>query len=103
MARYVPDGEMSTLGAEMWGAGKLIELLAKRFPANPTAADFLDGLYALRGETVGGIFPPLAFVKGKGHAATNQCVIPVKVAGGQFKPLSDDRFSCAPGWTPVTP
>ena len=103
MARYVPDGEMSTLGAEMWGAGKLIELLAKRFPANPTSADFLDALYSLRGETAGGIFPPLAFVKGKGHAATNQCVVPVKVVGGQFKPLSDDQFSCAPGWKPVTP
>ena len=103
MARYVPDGEMSTLGAEMWGAGKLIELLARRFPANPTAADFLDGLYGLRGETVGGIFPPLAFVKGRGHGATNQCVVPVKVVGGQFKPASDDKFSCAPGWTPVSP
>ncbi|MCA1844721.1 MAG: ABC transporter substrate-binding protein [Actinobacteria bacterium] len=103
MARYVPDGEMSTLGAEMWGTGKLIELLAKRFPANPTSADFLNGLYALRGETVGGIFPPLAFVKGKGHGDTNQCVVPVKVVSGQFKPLSDDQFSCAPGWRPVTP
>ena len=57
----------------------------------------------LRPETAGGIFPPLAFVKGKGHAATNQCVVPVKVVGGQFKPLSDDQFSCAPGWKPVTP
>jgi branched-chain amino acid transport system substrate-binding protein len=103
MARYVPDGEMSTLGAEMWGAGKLIETLATRFPANPTSASFLDGLYALRGETVGGIFPPLAFVKGQGHGATNQCVVPVKVVGGQFKPASDDQFSCAPGWKPVTP
>ncbi len=103
MARYVPDGEMSTLGAEMWGAGKLIELLAKRFPANPTPADFLDALYSLRGETVGGIFPPLAFVQGKGHRDTNQCVVPVKVVGGEFKPLSDDQFSCAPGWRPVMP
>jgi branched-chain amino acid transport system substrate-binding protein len=103
MARFLPDGELSTLGAEMWGSGKLIELLARRFPANPASADFLDGLYALRGETVGGIFPPLAFVKGKGHAATNQCVVPVKVVAGQFKPLSDDQFSCAPGWRPVTP
>ena len=103
MARYVPDGEMSTLGAEMWGAGKLIELLARRFPANPGSADFLDGLSSLRGETVGGIFPPLAFAKGRGHGATNQCVVPVKVVGGEFKPLSDDQFSCAPGWKPVTP
>ncbi|MDQ1503428.1 MAG: branched-chain amino acid transport system substrate-binding protein, partial [Actinomycetota bacterium] len=103
MERFVPGGELSTLGAEMWGSGKLIEVLARRFPANPTSADFLDALYALRGETVGGIFPPLAFVKGQGHVATNQCVVPVKVVGGQFKPLSDDQFSCAPGWRPVTP
>ena len=58
MARHLPDGELSTLGAEMWGAGKLIEVLAKRFPVNPTSADFLDALHSLRGETAGGIFPP---------------------------------------------
>jgi branched-chain amino acid transport system substrate-binding protein len=103
MGRYLPDGELSTLGAEMWGAGKLIEILARSFPANPTSADFLTGLHGLRGETVGGIFPPLAFTKGKGHAATNQCVIPVKVVGGQFVPQSDEQFSCAPGWRPVNP
>lgn len=77
--------------------------LAKRFPANPTSAHFLDALHSLRGETVGGIFPPLAFARGKGHADTNQCVIPVKVVDGKFQPSSDDRFSCAPGWRPVTP
>jgi branched-chain amino acid transport system substrate-binding protein len=103
MARFVPDGELSTLGAEMWGSGKLIEILARRFPANPTSADFLDALHSLRGETVGGIFPPLAFAKGRGHADTNQCVVPVKVVNGTFQPLSDDQFSCAPGWRPVTP
>ncbi|HEV7862577.1 MAG TPA: hypothetical protein VGR20_07750, partial [Acidimicrobiia bacterium] len=100
---YLPDGELSTLGAEMWGSGKLIEILARSFPANPTSADFLTALYALRGETVGGIFPPLAFTRGTGHAATNQCVIPVKVVAGKFVPQSDDQFSCAPGWRPVTP
>lgn len=103
MARYLPEGELSTLGAEMWGSGKLIEVLAKRFPANVTSADFLDALYSLRGETAGGIFPPLAFRKGTGHADTNQCVIPVKVVNGKFQPLSDEQFSCAPGWRPVTP
>jgi branched-chain amino acid transport system substrate-binding protein len=103
MARYLPEGELSTLGAEMWGSGKLIEVLARGFPATVTSADFLDALHSLRGETVGGIFPPLAFAKGRGHADTNQCVIPVKVVNGKFQPLSDEQFSCAPGWRPVTP
>ncbi|MCA1845632.1 MAG: hypothetical protein LC792_21045, partial [Actinobacteria bacterium] len=103
MDRFVPGGIKSGFGGEMWGAGKLLEVLAKSLPADPTSADFLDALYALRGETVGGIFPPIAFKRGTGHGDTNPCIIPVKVEGRQFVPASNDQFFCPPGWKPVQP
>src|SRR5581483_2372067 len=54
MARFVPGGARGGMGANVWVAGKLIEKLAERFPPKPTSADFLNGLYSLRGETLGG-------------------------------------------------
>ena len=103
MDRFVPGGIKSAFGGEMWGTGKLLEILARSLPADPTSADFLKALYALRGETVGGIFPPIAFRQGAGHGDTNPCIIPVKVEGRRFVPASNDQFVCPPGWQPVQP
>ena len=103
MDRFVPGGVKSAFGGEMWGAGKLLEILARSLPAEPTSADFLAALYALRGETVGGIFPPIAFKPGVGHGDTNPCIIPVKVEARRFVPASNDQFLCPPGWQPVQP
>lgn len=103
MDRFVPGGIKSAFGGEMWGTGKLLEILARSLPAEPTSADFLKALYALRGETVGGIFPPIAFKPGVGHGDTNPCIIPVKVEARQFVPASNDQFLCPPGWQPVQP
>ena len=101
MDRLAPGMEKSTQHAEIWAAGKLLELLAKSFPADPGPADVLAGLYGLRNETVGGLLPPLAFARDGGHGATNQCVIPVQVNNKGFVPASQDQFVCAPGWKPV--
>ena len=103
MDRFVPGGVKSAFGGEMYGTGKLLEILAKSIPADPTSADFLKALHALRGETVGGIFPPLAFKQGTGHGDTNPCIIPVKVENRQFVPASNNQFLCPPGWKPVQP
>jgi branched-chain amino acid transport system substrate-binding protein len=99
--RYVPGAAKSTVQAETWAAGKMVEILARTFPADPRPADFLDALYGLRNETVGGLFPPVTFQRDSGHGAVNQCVIPVRVERGAFVPSSQDRFVCAPGWKPA--
>ena len=103
MDRFVPGGVKSAFGGEMWGAGKLLEILAKSLPADPASGDFLKALYALRGETVGGVFPPIAFKPGTGHGDTNPCIIPVKVENRSFVPASNYQFFCPPGWKPVQP
>jgi branched-chain amino acid transport system substrate-binding protein len=91
------------MGSVVWAAGKLLEKAAERFSARPTAGDVLEGLYALKGETLGGRLPPLTFARGRGHADTNTCHVPMIVKGGQVVPLiGPAHFSCTPGWKPVT-
>jgi branched-chain amino acid transport system substrate-binding protein len=98
--RYAPGAIKGNLGQVVWAAGKLLEVVAKGFGPNPTKNDFLTGLYALRGETLGGMIPPLTFIEGKGSALTNVCTIPLIVAEGKFVAPNGDRFACAPGWKP---
>jgi branched-chain amino acid transport system substrate-binding protein len=100
-ARFLPGAPLSTQHAEAWATGKMLELMARSFPADVTAQDFLDAVYGLHNETVGGLFPPLTFARDAGHGGTNQCVIPVKIEGGKFLPASNDQWVCAPGWKPV--
>jgi branched-chain amino acid transport system substrate-binding protein len=98
MDRYVPGGEKGATGTIVWAAGKLLEKIGQAFPAKATAADVLAGLYGLRGETLGGIVPPLTFPTGR-HDQVNQCAVPVTVKGGKFVALGGtEHFECAPGW-----
>ena len=99
--RYVPGAIKANLGQVVWAGGKLLEVVAKGFGPNPTKDDFLAGLYALRGETLGGMLPPLTYLEGKGSAQTNVCTIPLLVQKGRFIAPNGDKFACAPGWKPV--
>jgi branched-chain amino acid transport system substrate-binding protein len=101
MQKYVTGGVLGSWSEMAWAAGKLMEVFAKGFPANPTAADFLKGLYAVNGETLGGLVPPLAYQEGKGSDLSNLCIVPMKVDGGKYVPKDGDNFTCAPGWQPV--
>src|SRR5439155_1948129 len=100
-ARLLPGAPLSDQHAEAWATGKMLEVMARRFPAEVTSQDFLDAVYALHNETVGGLFPPLGFARDTGHGGTNQCVIPVKIEGGKYLPASNDQWVCAPGWKPA--
>jgi ABC-type branched-subunit amino acid transport system substrate-binding protein len=104
MDRWVPGGPKGAMGANIWAAGKLLEKVSASFPARPGPADVLAGLYALRGETLGGRIPPTAYLPGQSHRSTNPCHVPGVIKAGKVVPLrGDDAFSCPPGWKPVQP
>jgi branched-chain amino acid transport system substrate-binding protein len=101
MNRYAPGGVLANISQFAYMAGKLMETMAQSWPPQPTTADVVKGLYALRGETLGGTIPPLAYKEGAGHDSSDLCVVPTRVEGGKFVPQNGDNFLCAPGWQPV--
>jgi branched-chain amino acid transport system substrate-binding protein len=101
LARYVPGGRRATISASQWAAGKLIERIGPALGDQPTSATFVEALYGLKGETLGGLLPPTTYERGKGHGATNQCIIPVQIKDGAFVAPGGEQFTCAPGWKPV--
>lgn len=101
VARHVPGGGLSGLGAAAWVQGKLWERIAPFLGDQPTRQQVLEGLYSLRNETLGGLVPPLTFNRGP-HANVNLCVVPIKFSGATFVPLNgnSEGFVCPPGWKP---
>jgi len=101
MKRHVAGGILGSFGTNVWATGKLFEKIAQGFPANPTSADILTGLYSLNGETLGGLIPPTTFVPGK--PSGNNCAVPLQVQNGKFVSAGNpDEYVCLPGWKPAT-
>ena len=85
-----------TPGSSMvWAAGLLFQAAAKagNLGSNPTPADVLTGLYALKAETLGGLTAPLTFTKGK--ATSVPCWFYYQVKGGQFTTPFGSSPACA--------
>ena len=100
--RYTPNGARGGVGPIVWTAGKLIEKIAESFPAEPTSQSFLDGLHALRGETLGGRTVPISYVPGQSHENYSHCSVPLRIENGKFVAFKGHNFfTCPPGWKPV--
>jgi branched-chain amino acid transport system substrate-binding protein len=101
IAKYVPGGVLASFGENSWVNGKLIEVLAKSFPDKEVKGDdVLKALYAVNGETLGGLVPPLVFKEGVDHDRVNLCSYPTTIKGGKF--VQDENYFCQPDWKPVT-
>jgi branched-chain amino acid transport system substrate-binding protein len=69
-----------------WLAGKLIERAGARVSAVPTSQELLDGLHALRGDTIFGLAPgglARTFLRGQPTPET-YCVVPTRLQGGAW-------------------
>ena len=93
--RYVPGGVLGDFGGQMWVGGKLWERLAPSLGDTPTRSQVLTALYALRGETLGGLTPPLTFPRGA-HGDVNLCIVPVRLQGTTWVAPLGDRYLCSP-------
>jgi branched-chain amino acid transport system substrate-binding protein len=60
--------------------------------ATATSATVLDGLYALRGDTLGGIAPPVTFQKGKVNIFN--CWFESRIKNGKFEVLNGGKAVC---------
>jgi branched-chain amino acid transport system substrate-binding protein len=103
MSRYQPKAARGDLGAGVFVTGKLLaDKIGPFIQEPPTTANLLDGLYALKGETLGGFLPGIGFEKGAEHSKSNQCIIPVRFTGGKLVAHdAAESFVCPPSWKPV--
>jgi branched-chain amino acid transport system substrate-binding protein len=91
--RYAPSLASSPTTTTVWTAGALIREVAKQLPDQVTTAAFFPGLYAIKGNTLGGLVGPLTYNQG-GPAAEIRCVYFIKVAGGKFTAPDGSKQQC---------
>jgi branched-chain amino acid transport system substrate-binding protein len=90
---YPEDRDKAEFGYSLinaWVGGKLFEAAAKAANIGPdsTPEDVKKGLYALKDETLGGLVPPLNFVKDKPAPPT--CYFVMKIEDSKFKSVGTD-------------
>ncbi len=102
MARYQPGKVTGDVGAGAFVVGALLEKYAGKFlnKKTVTSQDFLDLLYSLKNEKLGGLLPGITFAKSDDRTQTNRCIAPVRLENGAF--VQRSGFVCAPDWKPGT-
>jgi branched-chain amino acid transport system substrate-binding protein len=99
-APQVPSGpNFGEIVLQSWADGALLQEAVKAANATPgapvTPAVILQGLYGLPAhETLGGLSPPLHFVKGQ--PANNSCFYEMGIKNGKFVVLNGSTPICAP-------
>jgi len=66
-----------------WMSGKVFEQAAANVSAEPTPQEILEGLWAMKDETVGGLSAPITFVQGQPAPEPN-CAFYAEVKGGKW-------------------
>jgi branched-chain amino acid transport system substrate-binding protein len=98
-APQVPSGpNFGEIVLQSWSDGALVQAATQAAKASAsaplTSALILKGLYGLpQGETLGGLAPPLHFVKGQ--PANNSCFFEMGVKSGKFVVLHNGTTICA--------
>jgi branched-chain amino acid transport system substrate-binding protein len=101
MGKYVPGGILGSFSMNSWVNGKFLEILSKSWPdQNVTGKDVINSLYAVKGETIGGLVPPLTFKEGQGNDRANLCAYPTVIKDGKF--VQEENYFCQPDWKPQT-
>jgi branched-chain amino acid transport system substrate-binding protein len=101
MDRWAPGGVRSSLGAGSgFLAGKLLEKISVGFGATVTTPDILEGLYALRNETLDGRIFPVTYPRDAPHDKLNVCIVPLLIQDGKYVAPKGDGYACAPGFKP---
>lgn len=98
MHNYLPDFkgiDSLALMSTAWVAAKVFQTaLSGRISATPTSQDVYDGLYSFKGETIGGLAPPLTYVAGKPHSVP--CFFLMGINDKKFVSATGLKTVCQP-------
>jgi branched-chain amino acid transport system substrate-binding protein len=99
LKKYAPsigngtDRPLNSFSAITWASGELFEAAVKAAGSGPiTAASIKRGLYALKGDTLGGLAPPITFTKGK--AEVSDCYFQYEISNGHYEAPSGLTPTC---------
>jgi branched-chain amino acid transport system substrate-binding protein len=94
MKRFAPNTVRNGFTTFGWMSGKLLEVAAAKVSTHPTAQEILEGLWAIKNETFGGISPAMSFVKGQPAPEAN-CGYYLEIKGGKWTaPKGMELTSC---------
>jgi branched-chain amino acid transport system substrate-binding protein len=91
--QYAPGLEGSGATAIAWSSGELFKKAAAGIGATPTSDAILNGLWAMKNETVGGLTPPQTYVAHQ-PSAQIPCYFIVKASGGKWSAPLGDKYQC---------
>lgn len=90
---YAPSLKSSATTAAEWAAGMLAVAASKDLTANPTSAQFLQGLWSIKNDNLGGLAPPLTFNQ-NAPATPSDCYFLMALQNGQFVDLNKGNTQC---------
>jgi branched-chain amino acid transport system substrate-binding protein len=96
LKRFAPSVQPSVPAITGWVAAKLFELAIQNVAEPPTNSGVLNGLWAIKGNDLGGLTGPLTFAKGQ-NAPRTLCYWVMEVSQGAFiSPDGGTRKCIAP-------
>jgi branched-chain amino acid transport system substrate-binding protein len=95
MKAFAPGSTINAGQPLGWVAGKLLEKAAAAMPEPPTSEAILEGLWALKGESLGGLTRPLTFVRDK-PAPPSNCWFNVTLRNRAWVSPDQYRLNCRP-------
>lgn len=91
---FAPNLRLSGGTAIAWAAGQLLaKAVASHLGAQPTSQDILDGLWTVKNETLGGLTPPVTFVKGQ-PTPPIACYYLIELKDGRWAAPTGDTYAC---------
>ena len=90
---YAPSLKGSATTAAEWAAGELAVAAASALTATPTSAQFFQGLWAIKNNTLGGLSPPLTF-NANAPATPSNCYFLMDLQNGQFVDVQNGGTQC---------
>jgi branched-chain amino acid transport system substrate-binding protein len=93
--QYAPSLAESGSSSAEWTAGMLATAAASALTSTPTSAEFFQGLWAIKNNTLGGLAPPLTFnANGNGNATVVSCYFLITLQNGQFTDPDNGSVKC---------
>lgn len=92
--QYDPSMQLNNAAMQSWLSGKLFEAAAGAFGSGAVTRDqILQGLWALKGESLGGLSSPMTFVANKPTPPV-KCVFAIKIENGQWVAPHGHNTTC---------